>query len=159
MPRGHDHRLALASGWVDGLDGLLDDGGRLLRRPRVCAENGAVGEEAFGTADDQGSEVVIGMFSKEIITSRPEYSQQSSMQKGMIMRKGAQIHVPSTGRNTPPKKTNTQNTPQEIIHTSGFGCRPSLLRAKRASVSVRRFVANRKKGGRLAYVLGCAQMP
>ena len=61
LPRGHDHRLALASGWVDGLDGLLDDGGRLLRRPRVCEIRDAVSGEAFGTADDQGSEVVIGM--------------------------------------------------------------------------------------------------
>ena len=53
LPRGHDHRLALASGWVDSLDGLLDDGGRLLRRPRVC--------------EIRDAEVIIGMFSKEII--------------------------------------------------------------------------------------------
>ena len=70
------------------------------------------------------------------MVERPEYSQQSSMQKGMIMRKGAQIHVPNPGKNTPPKKTNTQNTPQEIIHTSGFGCRPCLLPSKTRAVSV-----------------------
>ena len=58
------------------------------------------------------------------------------MQKGMTMRKGAQIHVPNIGKNKPPKKTNTQNTPQEIIHTSGFGCRPCLLPSKTRAVSV-----------------------